>query len=324
MPYLVAALSVFNQVTNFLRVAWLAPADSLLAFVGVFVGEEDRSSIRYILRIALIHGLIMTGVITALLFFFNEPIASVFLKTSEPEAFRMASECIKISCLSLPFNVIIYIFIDHLIGVKKIREANIFSFLSKIIIVPITFIMINLVGYTGAWEAKIVNAAVLALIVLIRMLINKEGKTFSDKMLLLPMSFGVSPEDEISIETTTTKEIMHLSQIAIMFAVEHGVDEERARMYGLVTEELSIFMSEHGFKDDKKHSINARLVAKDDDLIIRMRDDCKLLNLKTYYQMVEEKNDPLHKDFGLSIVFKASKEVQYTSTFGANNLIIRM
>ena len=131
-------------------------------------------------------------------------------------------------------------------------------------------------------------------------------------------------EHEISIIATTTKEIMHLSQIAILFAVEHGSDDERAKLYGLVTEELSIFLSEHGFKDDKEHSINARLVAKNEDLIIRMRDDCKILNLKNYYQMVSEGDDPTTKDIGLSIIFKASKEVQYTATFGTNNLIIRM
>lgn len=324
MPYLVAALSVFNQISSFLRVAWLAPADTLLAFVGVFVGEEDRNSIKFVQRIALIHGLIMTGIFTAILFFCNELVASVFLKTSDPEAFRLASECIKISCLSLPFNVIVYCFIDYLIGVKKIKAANVFSFISKLIIVPITFVMINLVGYTGAWYAKIVNVVVLTLIILIWILQNKEGTTFSEKMLLLPRDFGVSPDDEISIEATSTQEILHLSQDAITFAMEHGAEEEQANLYGLITEELSIFMSNHGFKDEEEHSVNARLVAKDGNLIIRMRDDCKLLNLKTYYEMVKEQNDPTHGDIGLSIIFKASKEVQYTSTFGANNLIIRM
>ena len=150
------------------------------------------------------------------------------------------------------------------------------------------------------------------------------GKTFSDKMLLMPSDFGVTEEDEISVMATTTKEIMHLSQVAILFAVEHGSDEDRARLYGLVTEELSIFLSDHGFKDGKEHTINARLVAKNEDLIIRMRDDCKLLNLTDYYQLLSDKVDPNSGDIGLPIIFKASKEVKYTPTFGANNLIIRM
>ncbi len=324
MPYLIAASSVFNQVSNFFRLSWLAPADAMLAFVGVFVGEEDKNSIKLTQRIALLHGLILCGIFTVFLFLCNEFVTGIFLRTSDPEAFRLASECIRISCLSLPFNVLIYLFIDQLIAVKKIKAANIYSCISKLSIVPITYIMIQFVGYTGAWTAKILNMVVLTLILVIWILLNKEGDTLSDKMLLLPRTFGVSPDDEISIIATTTKEIMHLSQIAILFAVEHGSDDERAKLYGLVTEELSIFLSEHGFKDDKEHSINARLVAKNEDLIIRMRDDCKILNLKNYYQMVSEGDDPTTKDIGLSIIFKASKEVQYTATFGTNNLIIRM
>ena len=39
MPYLVAAHGVFAQITVFVRAAWYAPADTLMAFAGVFVGE---------------------------------------------------------------------------------------------------------------------------------------------------------------------------------------------------------------------------------------------------------------------------------------------
>lgn len=326
MPYLVAAHGVFNQLQNFLRFTWLAPADTLLAFVPVFIGEEDKASIKMVQKLALLHAIIMTSIITVILFFGNGIIAGFFLKTDDPEAFRLASLCIRICCFSLPLCTIFDNFNNYLMAVKKIKAANIFGFLVQLgILVPVTYIMIKLVGYTGAWYGKILNLAIIAIIIIIYILCNKEGKTFSDKMLLLPSTFGVTADDEISVIATTTKEIMHLSQIAILFAVEHGSDEDRARLYGLVTEELSIFLSDHGFKDGKNHYINARLVAKDEDLIIRMRDDCKLLNLSDYYRLLGDKEaDSSSEDIGLSIIFKASKEVKYNPTFGANNLIIRM
>lgn len=38
---------------------------------------------------------------------------------------------------------------------------------------------------------------------------------------------------------------------------EPGADKKRAMTYGLITEELSVFLAEHGFKDGKEHHINA-------------------------------------------------------------------
>ena len=106
--------------------------------------------------------------------------------------------------------------------------------------------------------------------------------------------------------------------------MEHGADKKRAMTYGLITEELSVFLAQQGFKDGEEHHINMRLVAKGDDLIIRMRDDCKPLNLKDYFQLLLETPEIEDEEITLSIIFKMAKDVKYTSTFGANNLIVRV
>ena len=323
VPYLVAAHGVFSQITVFLRAAWYAPADTLMAFAGVFVGEKD--SIKLVQRIALLHSLIMTTVITVLLFFFCDPIVTVFLNTDKPEALKLASQCIKISCFSLPFHTIVYNFNNYLMGIKRLRFANIYSFLIECgNLVPITLLMLGFIGYQGAWISKIINMAGLSLIAVIYISINKGGRSFSDKMLLMPEGFGTTPENEMTVITSSIKKIKVLSKIAVAFAMEHGADKKRAMTYGLITEELAVFLADHGFKDGEEHNINARLVAKDDDLIIRMRDDCKPLNLKDYYQLLLETPEIEDDEISLSIVFKMAKDVKYTATFGANNLIVRV
>ena len=325
MPYLVAAHGVFSQITVFLRAAWYAPADTLMAFAGVFVGEEDKKAVKQVQRIALLHSLVMTTLITVLLYFFCDPIVTVFLNTDEPEALKLASQCIRISCLSLPFHTIVYNFNNYLMGIRRLRFANIYSFLIECgNLVPITLLLLGFIGYQGAWISKIVNMAGLSLIAVIYILIHKGGKTFSDKMLLMPDDFGTTPENEMSVITSSIKKIERLSKIAVAFAMEHGADKQRALTYGLITEELAIFLANIGFKDSEEHNINARLVAKDDDLIIRMRDDCKPLNLKDYYQMLLETPEIEDEEISLAIIFKMAKDVKYTATFGANNLIIRV
>ena len=64
-------------------------------------------------------------------------------------------------------------------------------------------------------------------------------------------------------------------------------------------------------------------VAKNEDLIIRMRDDCKPLNLKEYYKFINTPKEK-EKEAGLVIIMHMAKEVIYTPTFGANNLIIKI
>ena len=323
MPYLVAAYGVFAQITLFFRSSWYAPADSLLAFAGVFIGEEDRNSLKEIQRTALLHALAYTGAVTAFLFVMAGPLAAVFLKSSDPAALRLSRECIRVACFSLPFHAIIYNFNNYLMAVKRLHFCSLNSFMIECgFPVPITFLLLRVIGYHGAWTAQVVSMMVLSLIAVLYVS-RQEGSTFRDKMLLLPESFGVSPGDEMTFMASSAQEILVWSRIAADFAREHGADEEKATIFGLITEELSILYAQHGLSDGRRHNINLRLVSKDDDLYIRMRDDCKPFNVPEYYQFISGLRSK-EEEIGLTIIMKMAEEVKYTVTFGANNLIVRI
>ena len=320
--YLVAAYGVFSGISSCVSQSWMASADTLVAFSGVFIGEENRASLKEAQKLALIHALIYTSAVTAMLFVFAPQLAGVFLKSDDPEALRMAAECIRVACFSIPFHAIVYCFNNYLMAVKRLRFSNVYSFLIECgNIVPIMFFLLNVMGYRGAWVSRVVSMFLLTAIAMVYVYRNGEGATFRDKMLLLPENFGVKPEDEAAVIAGATDEVYELSHVAVAFALEHGADMKRARNYGLVTEELAIFLAEHGFNDGKTHSINARLVAKGDELIIRMRDDCKPFNLTEYYKALTESRE---HEAGLSIIMEMSKDVQYTNTLGTNNLIVRI
>ena len=188
-------------------------------------------------------------------------------------------------------------------------------------LVPVTFLMLNLIGYRGAWAAKVINGMLLSAFAVFYVYRYGECKTYQDKMLLLPESFSVPPYCEIAVPATSTDEIIDLSRVAVAFALEHGADMKRAKTFGLVTEELAGVLSEHGFSDGTTHNINARLVSKGDELIIRMRDDCKPFNMTEYYKMVRT---DIEQSAGMAIIMNQSKDVQYTNTLGTNNLIVRL
>ncbi len=208
-------------------------------------------------------------------------------------------------------------------AVKKLRFCSLYSFLIECgSIVPITFLLLQMVGYSGAWIAKVVSMLLLSLIAL-AYISRQDGGTFRDKMLLLPESFGISGEDEIAVTATSPEEILDYSRIAVAFALEHGAEKKKALSFGLLTEELSGLFAEHGFSDGKPHRISLRLVAKNEDLIIRLRDDCRPFNVTEYYQIIRGIRDR-EREIGLTILMNIAEEVTYTAAFGANNLIVRI
>ena len=322
-PYLVAAYGVFSQITVFFRSSWYAPADTLHAFAGVFIGEEDRDSLKETQRLSLCDALIYTGIVTIFLFVAADLLAVLFLKSSDPAGLRMTAECIRVSCFSIPFHAVIYNFNNYLMSVKKLRFCSLYSFLIECgSLVPVTSLLLRVIGYQGAWVSKLVNMLVLSLTAIMYISLQK-GERFTDRMLLLPESFGIPKEDEIAMIATSAEEIDGLSRVAIAFAMEHGADKKRAFTYGLITEELSVILAEHGFADGRSHHINARLVAKNEDLIVRIRDDCRPFNLTEYYELVKDDQNR-EKEISLSIIMKMAKDVKYTAAFGANNLIVRI
>lgn len=194
-PYLVAAYGVFAQITVYIRAAWSATASNLLNFSGIFIGEEDKGSLKEVQKIALVHALINSSAVAVLFFVFADSLAKIFMKSSDPAALSMAVECIRVSCFSLPFRTIVDNFGMYLTAIKRIRFCNLYTFLLECgDIVPITFLLLNVMGYHGAWVAKVIHMLVMSLIAIIYVYMNKEAEDFRDKMLLLPKSFGMSPE----------------------------------------------------------------------------------------------------------------------------------
>lgn len=55
-----------------------------------------------------------------------------------------------------------------------------------------------------------------------------------------------------------------------------------------------------------------------------MRDNCKPMNLKDYYKLLQGSQDKKEEEINLAIILKMAKDVKYTATFGANNLIVRV
>ena len=88
-------------------------------------------------------------------------------------------------------------------------------------------------------------------------------------------------------------------------------------------EEMAGNIVEHGFeKDRKSHSVDIRVVHKDNDVILRIKDDCVPFDPGERMRMAE--GDDVTENIGIRLVFRAAQEVQYQNILGLNVLTIRL
>ena len=152
----------------------------------------------------------------------------------------------------------------------------------------------------------------------------KGGGSFRFKRLLLHPDFGADAGKELSISADTMLEVVGMSRLAGLFCRENGIDERKANVLALCIEELGGNIIAHGFSDGKPHSIDMRILAKDGELILRIRDDCRPFNLMERYRMTTMQAEDPTKNIGIRMVVKMSRDVRYLSTLETNNLIIRI
>ena len=129
---------------------------------------------------------------------------------------------------------------------------------------------------------------------------------------------------EIEITADTQLEISGMSRIAYLYCKENNIDAFTANKLALCIEEIGTNIIEHGFKDKKPHAINIRIVIKEDEIITRIRDDCKAFNPIERYKMKTKNDDEPTKNIGIRIIMGMCNSVNYICTFNANNLIMKI
>ena len=88
---------------------------------------------------------------------------------------------------------------------------------------------------------------------------------------------------------------------------------------GLVADEVTRNIITYGFADGKKHSVDVRIVSSE-NLIIRIRDDCKEFDPEKYIAQFHS-DDPA-KNVGLKILVGMAKKISYQNNAGINTLLV--
>ena len=316
----VSALSALNSFGYLLYAftAGIAAATRLLG--SVYIGEEDRKSLIAVMKVALLKGTPIVCGIAAVVMAMAGPITYLFYKDTTSEVYYLTEWLFRIYPLCMPLSAICVVFINYYQSFERMKIVNLLSAADGILgIGAASLILAPLYGAMGIWAAHVINGVITTLIIIgYAWMINRKFPGSIEDLLTIPEDFGAAEDECIDISIHDAEEVASTSEKIIEFCARNGVDHKRSFYAGLCMEEMADNIVEHGFDDGKKHFADVRVVYKNDELTLRIKDDCRAFDPKEKLALVDP--DDVTKNIGLRMVQKLAKDMSYTNMLGLNVL----
>ena len=319
----VASYSVINTIANICYCFGAGIGSVTLMLSTMFYSDKDKDALLDIVKTMVKNSLLLNLIVTILTCVLAKQLVGLFL-TDDPGAAQMAVLGTGLFSLSLMFCSINTSFKNFYQGTGRAHLTNVISFsqsfLSKFLF---AFILSRFMGTTGVWYSWVLGE-ILTLLLLTGIVWKKNKKiTFAPSEFSL-LSDTVMAEDDEKLEVTvhSMEEVIYASQSAASFCLAKGRDRRTSTLISLCIEEMASNIVRHGFTkgNAKDRSINIRLLFKDGEGIIRLRDNC--INFDPVSYMDLHKADDPTSHIGIRMIMKIVKDASYVSSLGLNNLTL--
>ena len=321
-------ISAFAAANNLLSIFWSVPlgmmAVSRLLF-SVSIGEEDRQTLTDVMRVMLRRFVPLMAAICALLILCAEPLTRIFYRDPAEPVYMMTVWGLRILPLCMPLAIISMHFTSYSQSSGKAGLVYLIAPIDGVICVAgFTALLIRAVGVRSVYIANVLNGLVVLLVIIGYAWVKKKRFPRSmDDLMAIPDDFGARSSERMDLSVRSMEGVVTVSQQIQSFCLSHGIDQRRAYLAGLSMEEMAGNIVEHGFgKDGKSHSVDVRVVHKNDDVILRIKDDCAPFEPGERQRIAE--GDDVAKNIGIRMVFKIARDVQYQNILGLNVLTIRI
>jgi anti-sigma regulatory factor (Ser/Thr protein kinase) len=185
-------------------------------------------------------------------------------------------------------------------------------------------ILLPFMGIRGMYSAEVLNGiSAFAVVWIYAAVKNRRFPGNVADLLVMPDSFGVPEENRMDLTVRSMAEVITISEEIYAFCDAHGMDRRRSFFGALAMEEMAGNVVLHGFSADrKKHSADVRVSIKEDDLILRIKDDCIPFD-PVQFEKIMDPEDPAG-NIGIRLVFRISKNYSYQNILGLNVLTVRI
>ena len=321
-------ISAFAAANNFLGLIWAIPAGMLAVsrmLISVSAGEEDRQTLTDVMRVMFTRFLPLMAAIDVLIILCAVPLTWIFYKDPSQAVFMLTVWGFRILPVCMPLSIICMHFTCYAQVSSKQGLVHTLALLDGVVCVAgFTALLIPFIGMNSVYIANILNGVVTTIVIVgYAWFKNKHFPKNMEELMVIPKDFGVPPEDRMEFSVRSMEDVTTVAERIQNFCRSRGIPEKSAYLAGLSMEEMAGNVVDHGFtKDKKKHSVDVRVARKDNDVILRIKDDCVPFDPGERLAMAGS-GDVL-KNIGLRMIFKIAKEVEYQNILGLNVLTVKI
>ena len=291
----------------------------------ISMGEEDRRSLVDVMKIVMTRGMLVVLVMVAGLVLLAEPLTQMFYRDASDPVYQYTVMGFRLLPLCMPLAVWSLNYVSY----AQAAERKVISVVLPVVdgmigVVVCSFVLIPAMQMNGLNISNILNGVICAAVTLAgAWLVLKHCPRNMEELMAIPDRIGVGPEDRIDISVTSEEEVVAVSRQVSDFCRRQGIDSRRTYFASLCMEEMAGNIISHGFTKDKKpHSVDVRVARKDDEIILRIRDDCTAFDPWEYHMSMQIKAGC--KNVGIHMVYGIAKEVNYQNLLGMNVLTMRI
>ena len=319
----VAAHAVIISAGNLCLVPGSALGTSTQVISGVLCGEEDRSGIRRLLAEAARYNLIVNGSCMLAFLLLARPIVSMFYTGGSSVELTVIG--FRYYTLCMMFYGINLVMRSYCQASGQTTKATVIT-ICDCLIAPFSMAVLlgTLSGITTLWLCFALGEGLVTLAALALFRAGNRELSGFEALIPFPQSFGkdILASYECVIDKNSEQEAVRVSKEAASFCEANRADRRTAFLIALVVEEAVGNVIEHGFSDGKPHSIEFRALKKPDCWIVRIRDNCRLFDVKKY--MGQFSSEDPSQNIGLKMIVGIAEDVTYFNALNLNNLTLKL
>lgn len=319
----ISAVGINNNIRDFFRIPETAVALTIMLIAGTFYAEQDKDSLKKIVRISMTYNVLINVVLSVAVFVLAPFLVAIYEKTGT-ETYSMAIICLRWTAVGLIFYAVNEYFMDFMLGTGRHKYVHVFTIFERFIYAVVCAYVLGLIfGIKGVFASFSIAEMCFTIHILIHVWVkNRKFPKKLDHFMLLPENFGPEPEMTLDRSVTSMDEVIGISKTVMDFCLERGVDQRRAYFAALCTEEMASNIVCYGFVPQKQQSLMIRVLVVDGDLILRFRDSCKLFDIREQYETADPEN--ISKNIGIRLVMRMAKQISYINTLSLNTTIIKI
>ncbi|MBR5087856.1 MAG: ATP-binding protein [Ruminiclostridium sp.] len=321
-----SAYAVQKDMFTFSEVFAVGLANATALQTSVNYGEMNGEYVYATGKIAHRNCLICLGCICAILLFLARPIAGLYI-SERGELYDLVVFASIMTAFYAPLNGLVRARISYLNCIKLTKNAQLMVFLSTIVYMLLSaWILGFLFGAKGELAAQLARVCLLCVSVWIYYACKcKKIIPTGTDYLNLPETFHISPGNIISLDIRNEEDISLVTEQIQLFCKGHKISKQIGMKAAICFEELTINIIRHGFPKCKGNpGIDLRIVFIEDQLVMRIRDNCSLFNVERY--MAQEKSNCENEDdlrLGIKVVASLADQISYVHSMETNNVIVK-